>query len=148
MIIIDFNCEIYFLFSIYLKSYRIFFVMGLTFKNTFRINILNLIVNLLMTISIVFGIFELKETFSFIELVAIVYAILYEVMMLVITYAGIRELNPPEFMEFLENGYVQILGFILVNLLLMDICLVALIVGSIIIAYSIGLFIYIRYQTE
>ncbi len=101
-----------------------------------------------MTISIVFGIFELKETFSFIELVAIVYAILYEVMMLVITYAGIRELNPPEFMEFLENGYVQILGFILVNLLLMDICLVALIVGSIIIAYSIGLFIYIRYQTE
>ena len=41
--------------------------MELTFKNTFRINSINLTVNLLMIISVVFGDFELKDTFSYID---------------------------------------------------------------------------------
>ena len=99
-----------------------------------------------MTLSIVFGIFELKETFSFIKMVAITYAMLYEIMMFIIIYANIRERNPPEFMENMENGYIQVLGFILVNLLLMDTSLVGLIVGSIIIATSTGVSIYVVYK--
>ncbi len=119
-----------------------------TCKNTFRINVTNLIVNLLMTISIAFGILELKDTFSFIDMVAILYAILYEIMMIVAIYAGIRELNLPEFMEFLENGYVQLLGFILVNLLLIDTSFVGLIIGSVIIAYSLGVTLYLYFRNE
>ena len=80
--------------------------MALTFKNTFKINIINLLLNLSMILSIVFGIFELKESFSFIKMVAIAYAILYEILMFITIYAGFREMNIPEFMEFLENGYV------------------------------------------
>ena len=119
-----------------------------TCKNTFRINVTNLIVNILMTISIAFGILELKDTFSFIDMVAILYAILYEIMMIVAIYAGIRELNLPEFMEFLENGYVQLLGFILVNLLLIDTSFVGLIIGSVIIAYSLGVTLYLYFRNE
>lgn len=119
-----------------------------TCKNTFRINVTNLIVNLLMTISIAFGILELKDTFSFIDMVAILYAILYEIMMIVAIYAGIRQLNLPEFMEFLENGYVQLLGFILVNLLLIDTSFVGLIIGSVIIAYSLGVTLYLHFRNE
>ena len=119
-----------------------------TCKNTFRLNITNLIINLLMTISIAFGILELKETFSFIDMIAIIYAILYEIMMIVAIYAGIRELNLPEFMEFLENGYVQLLGFILINLLLMDTSFVGLVIGSIIIAYSLGVTLYLYFRNE
>lgn len=119
-----------------------------TCKNTFRINVTNLIVNLLMTISISFGILELKDTFSFIDMVAILYAILYEIMMIVAIYAGIRELNLPEFMEFLENGYVQLLGFILINLLLIDTSFVGLIIGSVIIAYSLGVTLYLYFRNE
>ena len=118
--------------------------MELTFKNTFRINSINLIVNLLMVISVVFGVFELKDTFSFIDLIAVIYSILFQIMMFVVIYASFRELNCPEFMEFLENGYAQILGFITINLLLMDTSFVGLIIGSIIIAYSLGLLIYIQ----
>ena len=118
--------------------------MELTFKNTFRINSINLIVNLLMVISVIFGVFELKNTFSFIDLIAIIYSILFQIMMFVVIYASFRELNCPEFMEFLENGYVQILGFIIINLLLMDTSFVGLVIGSIIIAYSLGLLIYIQ----
>ena len=119
-----------------------------TCKNTFRINVTNLIVNLLMTISISFGILELKDTFSFIDMVAILYAILYEIMMIVAIYAGIRELNLPEFMEFLENGYVQLLGFILINLLLIDTSFIGLIIGSIIIVYSLGVTVYLYFRNE
>ena len=119
-----------------------------TYKNTFRINITNLIVNLLMTISIAFGILELKDTFSFIDMVAIIYAILYEIMMIVAIYAGIRQLNLPEFMEFLENGYVQLLGFILINLLLIDTSFIGLIIGGIIIAYSLGVTLYLYFRNE
>ena len=118
--------------------------MELTFKNTFRINSINLTVNLLMIISVVFGVFELKDTFSFIDLIAVIYSILFQIMMFVVIYASFRELNCPEFMEFLENGYVQILGFITINLLLMDTSFVGLVIGSIIIAYSLGLLIYIQ----
>ena len=118
--------------------------MELTFKNTFRINSINLIVNLLMVISVVFGVFELKDTFSFIDLIAVIYSILFQIMMFVVIYASFRELNCPEFMEFLENGYVQILGFIIINLLLMDTSFVGLVIGSIIIAYSLGLLLYIQ----
>ena len=57
--------------------------MTLTFKNTNKINIINLLLNLSMILSIVFGIFELKETFSFIKMVAITYAILYEIIMFI-----------------------------------------------------------------
>ena len=46
-------------------------------------------------------------------------------------------------MEFLENGYVQLLGFVLINLLLMDTSLVGLVIGSVIIAYGICLLIYL-----
>ena len=118
--------------------------MELTFKNTFRINSINLIVNLLMVTSVVFGVFELKDTFSFIDLIAVIYSILFQIMMFVVIYASFRELNCPEFMEFLENGYVQILGFITINLLLMDTSFVGLVIGSIIIAYSLGLLLYIQ----
>ena len=118
--------------------------MELTFKNTFRINSINLTVNLLMIISVVFGVFELKDTFSYIDLIAVIYSILFQVMMFVVIYASFRELNCPEFMEFLENGYVQILGFIIINLLLMDTSFVGLVIGSIIIAYSLGLLLYIQ----
>ncbi len=117
--------------------------MELTYKNTFRVNIINLILNLLITISIAFGILELKETFLYIDLVAIIYGIIFEVMMFVTLYASMRQLNVPEFMEFLENGYVQLLGFVLINLLLMDTSLVGLVIGSVIVAYSICLFIYL-----
>jgi len=120
--------------------------MALTFKNTNKINIINLLLNLSMILSIVFGIFELKETFSFIKMVAITYAILYEIIMFITIYAGFRELNLPEFMECLENGYVQLLGFVLINLLLMDTSMVGLIVGSVIIAASIGISIYAAYK--
>ena len=119
-----------------------------TCKNTFRLNITNLIVNLLMTISIAFGILELKDTFSFIDMVAIIYAILYEIMMIVAIYAGIRQLNLPEFMEFLENGYVQLLGFILINLLLIDTSFIGLIIGSVVIAYSLGVSLYLFFRNE
>ena len=119
-----------------------------TYKNTFRINITNLIVNLLMTISIAFGILELKDTFSFIDMVAIIYAILYEIMMIVAIYAGIRQLNLPEFMEFLENGYVQLLGFIFINLLLIDTSFIGLIIGSVVIAYSLGVSLYLFFRNE
>tara|TARA_B100000886_G_scaffold135768_1_gene91609 strand:+ start:3432 stop:3800 length:369 start_codon:yes stop_codon:yes gene_type:complete len=119
-----------------------------TCKNTFRINVTNLIVNLLMTISIAFGILELKDTFSFIDMVAIIYAILYEIMIIVAIYAGIRQLNLPEFMEFLENGYVQLLGFILINLLLIDTSFIGLIIGSVVIAYSLGVSLYLFFRNE
>ena len=122
--------------------------MELTYKNSFRVNILNLFINSIMIISIVYAVLELKNIFLFIELVAVFYAILFEIMMLIILYAGIRQLNPPEFLEFLENGYVQLFGFIFINLLLMDICLVSLVVGSIIIFYSICMFLFISYQTR
>jgi len=120
--------------------------MALTFKNTFKINIINLLLNLSMILSIVFGIFELKESFSFIKMVAIAYAILYEILMFITIYAGFREMNIPEFMECLENGYVQLLGLVLINLLLMDTSLVGLIVGSVIIASSMGITIYVVYR--
>ena len=97
-------------------------------------------------LSIVFGIFELKETFSFIKIVAIAYAILYEILMFITIYAGFRDLNIPEFMECFENGYVQLLGFVLINLLLMDTSMVGLIVGSVIIASSTGISIYAAYK--
>jgi len=116
--------------------------MAITFKNTNKINIINLLLNLSMILSIVFGIFELKETFSFIKMVAIAYAILYEILMFITIYAGFRELNLPESMECLENGYVQQLGFILINSLLIDTSMVGLIVGSVIIASSTGISIY------
>lgn len=119
-----------------------------TCKNTFRLNITNLIVNLLMTISIAFGILELNDTFSFIDMVAIIYAILYEIIMIVAIYAGIRQLNLPEFMEFLENGYVQLLGFILINLLLIDTSFIGLIIGSVVIAYSFGVSLYLFFRNE
>ena len=99
-----------------------------------------------MILSIVFGIFELKESFSFIKMVAIAYAILYEILMFITIYAGFREMNIPEFMECLENGYVQLLGLVLINLLLMDTSLVGLIVGSVIIASSMGITIYVVYR--
>ena len=120
--------------------------MALTFKNTYKINIINLLLNLSMILSIVFGIFELKESFSFIKMVAIAYAILYEILMFITIYAGFREMNLPEFMECFENGYVQLLGFVLINLLLMDTSLVGLIVGSVIIASSTGISIYVVYR--
>ena len=116
--------------------------MVFTFKNTLKINLINLILNLSMTFSIVFGIFELKDSFSYTEMVAITYAILYEILMFIVIYAGIRDRNLPEFMENFENGYLQLLGFILINLLLMDTTLVGLIVGSFIITSSIGISIY------
>lgn len=116
--------------------------MELVYKNTFRVNLINLLLNLLMLVSIVFAIFEIKENFSFIEMVSVTYGILYEMMMLVTIYAGIRERNLPEWMEFMENGYVQLLGFILINLLLMDITMVGLIIGSITIVYCFGFVIY------
>ena len=116
--------------------------MAFTFKNTNKINIINLLLNLSMILSIVFGILDLKETFSFIKMVAIAYAILYEILMFITIYAGFRELNLPESMECLENGYVQQLGFILINLLLIDTSMVGLIVGSVIIASSTGISIY------
>lgn len=116
--------------------------MELNYKNSFRINIINLIVNLLMIVSSVFTIFEIKEQFEFIELVVVVYSILYEIVMFVTIYAGILERNLPEFLEFMENGYVQILGFVLINLLLMDLSLVSLIIGSLILTYSIIFTIY------
>ena len=128
------------------KELLVYFLMALTFKNTFKINMINLLLNLAMTLSIVFGIFELKDTFSFIKMVVITYAILYEIMMFIIIYASIRDRNPPEFMENMENGYIQLLGFILINLLLMDTSLIGLIVGSIIIATSIGVSIYVNYK--
>ena len=120
--------------------------MALTFKNTYKINIINLLLNLSMILSIVFGIFELKESFSFIKMVAIAYAILYDILMFITIYAGFREMNLPEFMECFENGYVQLLGFVLINLLLMDTSLVGLIVGSVIIASSTGISIYVVYR--
>tara|TARA_E500000178_G_C16942257_1_gene717019 strand:- start:153 stop:524 length:372 start_codon:yes stop_codon:yes gene_type:complete len=116
--------------------------MELNYKNSFRINIINLILNLLMIVSSVFTIFEIKEQFEFIELVVVVYSILYEIVMFVTIYAGILERNLPEFLEFMENGYVQILGFVLINLLLMDLSLVSLIIGSLILTYSIIFTIY------
>lgn len=116
--------------------------MELNYKNSFRINIINLILNLLMIVSSVFTIFEIKEQFEFIELVVVVYSILYEIVMFVTIYAGILERNLPEFLEFMENGYVQLLGFVLINLLLMDLSLASLIIGSLILAYSIIFTIY------
>ena len=116
--------------------------MVFTFKNTLKINLINLILNLSMTFSIVFGIFELEDSFSYTEMVAITYAILYEMLMFIVIYAGIRDRNLPEFMENFENGYLQLLGFILINLLLMETTLVGLIVGSIIITSSIFISIY------
>ena len=95
-----------------------------------------------MIVSSVFTIFEIKEQFEFIELVVVVYSILYEIVMFVTIYAGILERNLPEFLEFMENGYVQILGFVLINLLLMDLSLVSLIIGSLILTYSIIFTIY------
>ena len=121
--------------------------MEINHKNSFRLNLANLILILTMTFSAVFGILELKHTFSYIYMVSIIYGILFQIMMLVILYAGFRELNPPEFLEFLENGYVQLLCFILVNLLLMDTSLVGLIIGSIIVTYSTITLIYIICKT-
>ena len=120
--------------------------MELTFKNNFKINIINLLLNLSMILSIVFGIFELKETFSFIKMVAITYAILYELLMFITIYAGLRERNIPEFMEYFENGYIQLLGFILINLLLIDTSLIGMIVGCFIITTSMGVSIYVTYK--
>ena len=120
--------------------------MAITFKNTNKINIINLLLNLSMILSIVFGILDLKETFSFIKMVAIAYAILYEILMFITIYAGFRELNLPESMECLENGYVQQLGFVLINLLLIDTSMVGLIVGSVIITSSTGITIYAAYK--
>ena len=122
--------------------------MELTYKNTLRVNIINLILNLLITISIAFGILELKETFLYIDLVAIIYGIIFEVMMFVTLYASMRQLNVPEFMEFLENGYVQLLGFILINLLLIDTSFIGLIIGSVVIAYSLGVSLYLFFRNE
>jgi hypothetical protein len=119
--------------------------MALTFKTPNKINIINLLLNLSMILSIVFGILDLKETFSFIKMVAIAYAILYEILMFITIYAGFRDMNIPEFMDCLENGYVQQLGFILINLLLIDTSMVGLIVGSVIIASSTGVTIYAAY---
>ena len=118
--------------------------MKLTFKNTTKINIINLILSLIMTLSAVFGIFQLRETFSFIDMIAIIYGIVFQIFMIIVTYAGIRQLNPPEFMEFLENGNVQLIGFLVINLLLIDTSFVGLIVSSVMIVYSIGAFIYIH----
>ena len=119
--------------------------MELKLKNTFLINVTNFVFTILMILSVVFGIFELKEIFSFIELVAIFYCILFQIMMLAVVYSGLRELNLPEFMEFFENGYVQQLGFILINLLMIDTSLVGLVVGCITIAYSLGIIIYFTF---
>ena len=116
--------------------------MVFTFKNTLKINLINLILNLSMTFSIVFGILELEESFSYTEMVAITYAILYEIIMFIVIYAGIRDRNLPEFMEIFENGYLQLLGFIMINLLLMDTTLVGLVIGSFIITISICISIY------
>lgn len=126
----------------YIKETIITVLMELVYKNTFRVNLINLLLNLLMLVSIVFAIFEIKENFSFIEMVSVTYGILYEIIMFATIYAGIRERNLPEWMEFMENGYVQLLGFILINLLLMDITMVGLIIGSITILYCIGFVIY------
>lgn len=117
--------------------------MKLTFKNTTKINIINLILSLIMTLSAVFGIFQLRETFSFIDMIALIYGMVFQIFMIIVTYAGIRQLNPPEFMEFLENGNVQLIGFLVINLLLIDTSFVGLIVSSVMIVYSIGAFIYI-----
>ena len=117
--------------------------MKLTFKNTTKINIINLILSLIMTLSAVFGIFQLKETFSFIDMIALIYGMVFQILMIIVTYAGIRQLNPPEFMEFLENGNVQLFGFLIINLLLIDTSFVGLIVSSVMILYSIGAFIYV-----
>ena len=117
--------------------------MKLTFKNTTKINIINLILSLIMTLSAVFGIFQLKETFSFIDMIALIYGMVFQIFMIIVTYAGIRQLNPPEFMEFLENGNVQLFGFLVINLLLIDTSFVGLIVSSVMILYSIGAFIYV-----
>lgn len=119
--------------------------MKLTIKNTTKINIINLILTLIMTLSAVFGIFQLKETFSFIDMIAMIYGMVFQIFMIIVTYAGIRQLNPPEFMEFLENGNVQLFGFLVINLLLIDTSFVGLIVSSVMIAYSIGAFIYVNW---
>ena len=116
--------------------------MVFTFKNTLKINLINLILNLSMTFSIVFGILELEESFSYTEMVAITYAILYEIIMFIVIYAGIRDRNLPEFMEIFVNGYLQLLGFIMINLLLMDTTLVGLVIASFIITFSICISIY------
>ena len=118
--------------------------MKLTIKNTTKINIINLILSLIMTLSAVFGIFQLKETFSFIDMIALIYGMLFQIFMIIVTYAGIRQLNPPEFMEFLENGNVQLFGFLVINLLLIDTSFVGLIVSSVMILYSILAFIYVN----
>jgi len=128
--------------SMSFKELFVYFLMVLSFKNSYKINIINLLLNLSMTLSIVFGVFELKETFSYIKMVAIGYAILYEILIFIAIYAGLKEMNLPECIDIFENGYIQLLGFILINLLLMDTSLVGLIVGSIIIAISMGISIY------
>jgi hypothetical protein len=116
--------------------------MALTLKNTVKINVMNLIASLIMIISIAFGVNELNKNFIFIDMIAITYAILFEVMIIAAIYAGLRELCLPEFMEFLENGFVQQLGFLLINLLLIDTSFEGLIISSIIIGYTFILFLY------
>lgn len=117
--------------------------MVISKKNNFKINVINLILSLLLVVPIVYGIIQLKKDFIFSDLIAIIYSTCFHIMILIVIYASLRELNPPEFLEFLENSYIQLLGFILISLLLIDTSIVGLIVGCIIITLVLGEFIYI-----
>ena len=117
--------------------------MNLTKKNNLRVNIVNLVLSLLMVVPIVYCIFKLKNDFIFSDFIAALYSTIFHFMMIIIIYTSIRQLSPPEWMEFLENTYVQLVGFILTNLLLIDTSLVGTIVGSIIIFLVLGESIYV-----
>ena len=70
-----------------------------------------------MGIAVVYGFIDLKKTFIFTNMIALVYSLVSIVVMCIVSIAGIRELHPPEILDSFENHYIQLLLILFTTLL-------------------------------
>ncbi len=111
-------------------------------------NISNFLVCILMIVVIGYGFNDLGTTFSFLNLVILIYTCVFVLAYSIVCVASLRDMHPPEILDFMENKYVQLFLLVIINFLLIGIHLVGTIIGCINIFYAIVHTVHLKLKTK
>ena len=109
------------------------------------VNLLNFISSVLICISVIYGFIELEVNFIFTNLIALIYSCFSIIVLVIVSIAGFRGLHPPEILDPFENHYVQLLLIVFTNLLYMGTSFTGLIIGSILLFYTLCISTYLKF---
>jgi len=117
-------------------------------KSYTKVHVFNLIFSILLSIAIGYGIDELTKNFILSNMNIIICSIVYVVILLIISIAGLREMHPPEILDPFENHYMQITMLLFLGILIIGTSTAGIVIGILTIIYSICATVFVKYENK